>query len=267
MARIVGVHGIANYAYFAAHRSADAAAETISADWTAWMARDPADTVVVSYYAHLLHRGAAQGGDDVRFLDPAEQRLLTEVVDLIRGPQGTPQGAATARAREAAEWLTERHGRAARRLVVTFVQEVAAYLHIPGDSRRVRARDAVAATVRARRPTVLIAHSLGTVVAYEALWAHPDLSVDLLITLGSPLGMNEVVYQRLTPAPSGARHGRPPGVRRWINIADIGDLVAVPADLSRRFEGVEQHGPLRMPGFDFHRVKSYLACPEVRDLI
>ncbi len=32
-----------------------------------------------------------------------------------------------------------------------------------------------------------MAHVLGTVVAYEALHAHPDLHVYLLVNLGSPL--------------------------------------------------------------------------------
>ncbi len=32
-----------------------------------------------------------------------------------------------------------------------------------------------------------MAHVLGTVVAYEALHAHPDLHVYLLVTLASPL--------------------------------------------------------------------------------
>ena len=34
-----------------------------------------------------------------------------------------------------------------------------------------------------------MAHSLGTVVAYEALHAHPGLHVYLLVTLGSPLAL------------------------------------------------------------------------------
>ena len=34
-----------------------------------------------------------------------------------------------------------------------------------------------------------MAHFLGTVVAYEALHAHPDLHVHLLVTLGSPLAL------------------------------------------------------------------------------
>ncbi len=35
-----------------------------------------------------------------------------------------------------------------------------------------------------------MAHFLGTVLAYEALHAHPDLHVYLLVTLGSPLALH-----------------------------------------------------------------------------
>jgi hypothetical protein len=41
--------------------------------------------------------------------------------------------------------------------------------------------------LRAPRPRVVIAHSLGSVVAWDLL-ADPRICVDLLITLGSPLG-------------------------------------------------------------------------------
>ena len=34
-----------------------------------------------------------------------------------------------------------------------------------------------------------MAHFMGTVVAYEALHAHPDLHVYLLVTPGSPLAL------------------------------------------------------------------------------
>src|SRR6266536_4525637 len=85
--------------------------------------------------------------------------------------------------------------------VTRFFREVPAYL---GDgARRAAARDRVASTIAEHAPQVVLAHSLGSVVAYEALWAHPELPVDLLVTLGSPLGMPDVVFDRLEPTPRG----------------------------------------------------------------
>jgi hypothetical protein len=63
---------------------------------------------------------------------------------------------------------------------------------------------------------VLIGHSLGSVVAYEAahLMKQP---LHLLLTLGSPLGLQTIIYQRLRPQPPGF----PLNVRRWVNVADF----------------------------------------------
>lgn len=77
---------------------------------------------------------------------------------------------------------------------------------------------------------VLIGHSLGSVVAYEAahLMKQP---LPLLLTLGSPLGLQTIVYQRLRPQPPGF----PPNVRRWVNVVDQDDFIAAEPDLKGLF--------------------------------
>ena len=79
---------------------------------------------------------------------------------------------------------------------------------------------------------VLIGHSLGSVIAYEAahLMKQP---LPLLLTLGSPLGLQTIVYQRLRPQPPGF----PPAVRRWVNIADQDDFIAAEPNLEGLFHG------------------------------
>jgi hypothetical protein len=57
----------------------------------------------------------------------------------------------------------------------------------------------VAEVVRTHRPRVLLARSLGSVVAYEALRGDPGLRVEPFVTLGSPLAMHAVVFERLRP--------------------------------------------------------------------
>lgn len=77
---------------------------------------------------------------------------------------------------------------------------------------------------------ILLGHSLGSVVAYEA--AHQlARPLPLLITLGSPLGLRTVVYDRVVPQPP----TYPPRVQRWVNIADRNDLVAAQPDLRPMF--------------------------------
>ncbi|MGH8901528.1 MAG: alpha/beta fold hydrolase [Egibacteraceae bacterium] len=77
---------------------------------------------------------------------------------------------------------------------------------------------------------VLLGHSLGSVVAYEA--AHRlNRPLPLLITLGSPLGLRTIVYERLQPQPPSF----PPAVSRWVNLAGRDDFIAAAPDLTALF--------------------------------
>ena len=118
-----------------------------------------------------------------------------------------------------------------------------------------------AAIADAPAPRVVLAHSLGSVVGYEALVAYPHIEVELFLTLGSPLGL---VFDRLDPGDGRA----PSGVKRWVNLADRGDLVAVPAGgVAARFHGVEQHRDVNVHWADFHLARHYLQTPAVADLL
>jgi len=69
---------------------------------------------------------------------------------------------------------------------------------------------------------VVIAHSLGTVVAYETLSRHPEWEVNGLVTMGSPLG-GEMILGLLEPGPVDGRALFPTGVDRWVNIRNTDD--------------------------------------------
>ncbi|MCS0639481.1 alpha/beta hydrolase [Streptomyces sp. LP05-1] len=84
---------------------------------------------------------------------------------------------------------------------------------------RIRAR--VADCLDTEGPTVVVAHSLGTVVALEALHRHSG-PVPLLVTLGSPLGIRTAVLPRVRPQPVAT----PACVGRWLNFWDRDDIVA-----------------------------------------
>lgn len=266
MTRVVGVHGIRKYHYFANNgRSAELAATAISADWSTWLSY-PSDRLQVAYYAHLLHRGAPQGAaDDPAMLTPTAQGILVSLVDELIGTPRLAQGERTAGARAAADWLTRHCGAVTRAVVLAFCREVDTYLS--DQRRRVKVRDAVATAVRAHEPTVLIAHSLGSVVAYETLWAHRDLAVDLLITIGSPLALPKAVFPRLVPGPVDERGARPPGARCWINMADVGDVVAIPrGGLGDYFSGVKDVDVV-IGKTAFHSAQYYLGCADLRRLL
>ncbi len=265
MTSIVGVHGIGKYHYYEeAGGSAGGAAEVMRAKWNAYLrqgltgrADDAGEYFAeIAYYAHHLHSGPPK---PPRQMETPAKLVLADWAVQLGGPFRDAAGESlTGLAHRLAGWLLMRMGPQAVRFAQDFCPEVAAYLG--GGDPRVRARDAVADVVRRRRPRVVVAHSLGSVVTYEALWAHPDLSVELLVTLGSPLGMRDVVFERLAPVPVRGRGARPPGVRRWINIADKDDIAAIPAVLASCFDGVERDVSCDIDWLDFHTVRNYLRC-------
>jgi hypothetical protein len=105
---------------------------------------------------------------------------------------------------------------------------------------------------------VVVAHSLGTVVAYEAMCAHPGHRIRSFITLGSPLGISGLVFDRLVPAPSHGQ-GKWPGDAglNWTNLADLGDVVALEKDLRPRF-GERVRNAIVNNGAHAHDATSYL---------
>lgn len=64
----------------------------------------------------------------------------------------------------------------------------------------------------------------------------------------------------LVPAPVADRGARPAGVRYWVNLADTGDLVAIPRRLGDRFP-VDQHADTPIGRIDFHTLGAYLSSP------
>jgi hypothetical protein len=274
MTCVVGVHGIGNYTYIArSGGNLDAAIKQISQNWSASLnsglgkagveARRPED-LRVAYYAHLLHRGTSQGAaDDPGHLDDHAQSLLVAWVQELTSrpvPQ-LAQGPLTARARAAADWLSRHYPETVRRAAISFCREVGTYQ--AQQNRRKAVREMIAETIRAQQPDILIGHSLGSVIAYEALHASPDLKIRLLLTIGSPLAMPGVIFNRLDPAPVNNRGTRPPGVGVWANIADVGDIVAIPrGGMTHRFDGVSSDTEAIISKRAFHGVQHYLACTE-----
>ncbi|WP_055589360.1 hypothetical protein [Peterkaempfera griseoplana] len=265
---VLAVHGIGNLQ--AGCTPQDAAGllarqwqPRLAAGWTAaGLARQPVPRLAAAYYAHRLAEPQAQGpGDDDRpeSLTPDQARVAAALLTAAGVPvPAQAQGPVTMPLRQSLDWLAARRGVAARtlgRVVVAFAREVYVYLSHPG--RRQRARECVAEALREHRPRVVLAHSLGSVVTYETLHAHPELAPELLVTLGSPLGLPGAVFEALDPEPLAGRGARPPRVARWVNLADPGDLIALPSRLGDRFP-VDRHAEAYLGRLDFHTLGGYL---------
>lgn len=107
---------------------------------------------------------------------------------------------------------------------------------------------------------VVVAHSLGSVVAYETLATRSPGKPVALVTLGSPLGLRRLIFDRLRPAPSpdGAPPGRwPGGASSWTNVVDHGDVVASADDLKPLFGDAVRHIRVHN-GAKAHDVRPYL---------
>ncbi|HEX7719124.1 MAG TPA: hypothetical protein VF389_04905 [Woeseiaceae bacterium] len=95
------------------------------------------------------------------------------------------------------------------------------------------------AAAKGGRPILLIGHSMGSVIAYEALWQMSrdnvdDVRVDLLITMGSPLGQR-TIQRSLKGSTDHGSSRYPNNIRRWVNIAAFGELTAVDMTLRNDF--------------------------------
>lgn len=257
--RIVGVHGVGN---LLSDLSPEVAQDRIARQWSEALSRRLGGgfefQLRAAYYADLLSPETDQSDGYPESLDPEAQQLIVDWLRALGATDETPMGPTTIGLRQAVDWIARKYGldnRLTRVLVTTFCREVHAYFSRADLREAVTA--AAAAAIRAHSPNVIIAHSLGSVVGYESLWRHPGLGADLLITIGSPLGMPDVIFDRLAPE----WPGRPPGVARWINIADPGDFVAIPrAGLGSRFHGVTSDITNAIGAFSMHRATKYLAC-------
>ena len=143
------------------------------------------------------------------------------------------------------------------------LKQVVRYLNQPG------LRESVLTIVQSQiisDTRVVIGHSLGSVVAYEALCRNPK-NVVSFVSIGSPLGIRNLIFDKLTPHPNTSGIGAWPGpVKYWTNIADKGDIVALEKKLapffSKRVKDI-----LVCNGSDAHDATRYLTTKEAGEAI
>ena len=121
------------------------------------------------------------------------------------------------------------------RLFVGALKQVTRYFTDADTRRAVRLRFAAQLDYDTR---LVIAHSLGSVVAYEALCELKSEVVPNFITLGSPLGLPNLIFHRLEPTPINNKGAWPVDVASWTNISDRHDIVAAVKALAPLFPGV-----------------------------
>lgn len=146
----------------------------------------------------------------------------------------------------------------AERMLVKALRQVTLYLTDDDIRERVQAR---VSELIGPETQILLGHSLGSVVAYEAVH-RLGRPLPLLVTVGSPLGLRTIVYERLRPQPPTV----PDGLARWVNIADRDDIVAARPELTALFpgaDGVLESGYTVNNGAKPHEATFYLTKPVV----
>ncbi len=121
---------------------------------------------------------------------------------------------------------------------------------------------------------MLISHSMGTIIAYDALrelgQENSQVRIAHFITIGSPLGMPHVRHNIIE---EWGQARTPSNVDRWSNLADKRDPVAIDIFLKGDYKGngrgVEVHDDLIFNdwGGIHHKSYGYLRCPEMSALV
>ena len=267
MARIVGVHGIG---------------KQVEGEFTlGWpgplrsgvaLARGPklADTdIAMAFYGSLFRKKLAKGAADTQYTeidvrDEDEVALLEawwQAAAADPGPRGeVTKGRTPVSVQAALRGLGKVpfFAGVTEHLMIADLKQVTRYMRDAGLRAEIQAcvRTAIGPDTR-----VVVGHSLGSVIAYEVLAASPELDVRTLVTLGSPLGIPKVIFDRLTPPPAGGSGAWPGSVRQWHNIADPGDVVALVKQLSPLFGGRVSDW-LVHNGAKAHDAKPYLTAEE-----
>jgi len=98
---------------------------------------------------------------------------------------------------------------------------------------------------------LIIAHSMGSIIAYDVLvFDIPDITIDTLITIGSPLGLpvvkSKIAAERRLKQKDAGNLTAPSNIKKhWFNFSDLEDKVAINYRLSDDYtENASQVKPI-----------------------
>src|SRR5215471_16471197 len=271
MARILIAHGI-GYQFSGEHQVHQAyASGLLDGLALAGVTLDSSEIAAASYGDLFRPTETMAAGlpplsaSDVDNADEAELlRLFWEEAaktdDAVMPPQAETRARTPQIVQRALNALTQStfFAEVAERALIFDLKQVARYLSDDSIRRTVSARIAAKMTTDTR---LIVAHSLGSVVAYETLCANPQWPVTTFVTIGSPLGIANVIFDKLRPAPENGKGLWPASLQRWTNIADKGDVVALKKELAPLFDD-RIHDVLVYNGAHAHDATRYLTARE-----
>jgi hypothetical protein len=178
--------------------------------------------------AEIIVRGGAPSGGEAQFLQAvlsevlAKQNITADQIAAVGGPEVVQRGPLN--------WEWVQSGLKAIDRFVPFGSGASValatkdvYRYLKDAVIRKRIDDGVCQAFEPGVPTVVVSHSLGTVVSYNVLRQHAAAKgwkVPVYMTLGSPLAVT-AIKDELAPL----KH--PPGIGKWFNAMDQRDVVAL----------------------------------------
>jgi hypothetical protein len=148
-------------------------------------------------------------------------------------------------------------GGAGKKTLEIFTRDVFLYVNRPGVRDEI---DAIVAAKLTEQPTVVVGHSLGSVVAYSVLRRDTRaLKVPIYVTVGCPLAVRSI-RDLFRPLRS------PKPIAGWYNAFDTRDTVALyPLDATNFpvQPAIDNYGQVKNPTDNHHGIIGYLDNPEV----
>ena len=263
--------------------------ETLKSEWLATLNRGtttfgqsvPTDIdVAFPFYGDILDKYTQQFGipltsdvqargtplDDeflvfqAEFAEAVRQRAgITDAqVDAEYGPDPAPRGPLNWKWVQAILRAIDKNGSGMnQKTLEIFTRDVFLYTTRAGVRDEI---DQIVAGKLTEQPTVVVSHSLGTVVAYSVLRTdRRSLRVPLFVTVGSPLAVR-AVRDQFRPLRS------PSSVDAWYNAFDTRDVVALyplDADNFPVRPAIENNSTVRNHTENRHGIVGYLDNPDV----
>lgn len=217
-------------------------------------------------FKDLVDRGAAASGPS-----PQEQKFFQDVVKEMLASKGISAARVAeevdggVKERDIQNWkavlaalrLLERVPGVSEASIERWTRDV--WLYLTDKGIRAKVDLIVEADIPKNDPCVVVAHSLGSIVAYSILMGRADRSnVVAFITLGSPLGV-PAILDRLPP--DGSKRVAPNGAGRWFNARDKDDVVALHEIPTAKYRGkpvVENFSGVNNSSHNQHGIVEYL---------
>jgi subtilisin family serine protease len=205
---------------------------------------------------------------------PAERAALARLLVDMHVPKtaGTSRSKRTRRLRAKGIEDIDFFDPLTRLITSLFLKDVSDFFFDQDRRERMKARLRERLTAGSG-PFVVVAHSLGSVIAYSLLLElKGQFDLAQFVTIGSPLGLGEVKDQlrKLHKLPQGPLPV-PAGVRTWLNVFDRRDVVAQKELLAKHFRGSIRIDDLAVRNadgpHDAHSATGYLRLPDVQQQV